>query len=81
MALVVKNPPASTGDIRDLDSIPGLRRCGSWKYVEPKKYNKLLNITTKQTHRYREQTSGYQWEEGKGEGQYMGEKYKLLCIK
>ena len=27
-----------------------------------KKYNKLVNITkTKQTHRYREQTSGYQW--------------------
>ena len=23
----------------------------------------------KQTHRYREQTSGYQWGEGKGEGQ------------
>ena len=81
MALVVKNPPASAGGIRDLDSIPGLRRCVSWKYVEPKKYNKLLNITKKQTHRYREQTSGYQWEEGKGEGQYMGERYKLLCIK
>ena len=26
-------------------------------------YNKLVNITKKkQTHRYREQTSGYQWE-------------------
>ena len=25
-----------------------------------KKYNKLVNITKKQTHRYREQTSGYQ---------------------
>ena len=24
---------------------------------------------TKQTHRYREQTSGYQWEEGREEGQ------------
>ena len=36
-----------------------------------KKYNKLVNITKKkQTHRYREQTSGYQWEEGRGEGQY-----------
>ena len=30
-------------------------------YVESKKYNKLVNITKKkQTHRYREQTSGYQ---------------------
>ena len=32
-----------------------------------KKYNKLVNITRKkQTHRYREQTSGYQWGEGRG---------------
>ena len=38
-------------------------------YGEFKKYNKLVNITKKkQTHRYREQTSGYQWGEGKGEG-------------
>ena len=29
-------------------------------YVESKKYNKLVNVTRKkQTHRYREQTSGY----------------------
>ena len=36
--------------------------------VESKKYNKLVNITKKkQTHRYREQTSGYQWGEGSGE--------------
>ena len=33
-------------------------------YVESKKYNKLVNIAKKkQTHRYREQTSGYQWGE------------------
>ena len=32
-----------------------------------------MSITKqKVTHRYREQTSGYQWEEGKGEGQYRG---------
>ena len=31
-----------------------------------KTYNKLVNITKKkQTHRYREQTSGYQWGEGR----------------
>ena len=30
-------------------------------HVESKKYDKLMNITKKQTHRYREQTSGYQW--------------------
>ena len=39
-------------------------------YAESKKYNKLVNITKKkQTHRYREQASGYQWGEGKGEGE------------
>ena len=27
-----------------------------------------MNIKKKQTHRYREQTSGYRWGEGKGEG-------------
>ena len=27
MVLVVKNPPASIGDIRDTGSIPGLGRC------------------------------------------------------
>ena len=32
-----------------------------------KQYNKLVNITKKkQTHRYREQASGYQWGKGKG---------------
>ena len=37
-------------------------------YVESKKYNKLVNIVKKkkQTDRYREQTSGYQWGEGRG---------------
>ena len=34
-----------------------------------KKYNKLVNMTKKkQMHRYREQTSGYQWGEGRGAG-------------
>ena len=33
-----------------------------YSYVESKKYNKLVNIIKrKQTHKYREQTSGYQW--------------------
>ena len=42
-------------------------------YVKSKKQNKLVNITQKkQTHRYREQTSGYQWEEGMGERQDRG---------
>ena len=38
-------------------------------HVESKKYKKLVNITKKkQIHRYIEQTSGYQWGEGNGEG-------------
>ena len=36
-------------------------------YVWNQNYNKLVNITKKkETHRYREQTSGYQWGEGSG---------------
>ena len=35
-------------------------------YVESQKYNKLMNITKKkETHRYRDQPSGYQWGEGR----------------
>ena len=40
---------------------------------ESKKYNKLVNITKKkQAHRYKGQTSGYQWGEGREEGQDRG---------
>ena len=46
--------------------------------MQSKKYNKLVNITkNKQTHRYREQTSGYQWGEGRGEGQYRGREVRV----
>ena len=35
-------------------------------YVESKIYNQLVNKTEKkQTHRYREQTCGYQWGQGR----------------
>ena len=34
--------------------------------MESKRHNKLVNIIDKQTYRYREQTSGYQWEKGRG---------------
>ena len=38
-----------------------------------KKYNKLVNITTKwQTHRSKEQASGYQWGEKRGKRKYRG---------
>ena len=37
-----------------------------------------MNITKKkQAHRYREQTSGYQWGEGRREGQYRAVAYDL----
>ena len=41
-------------------------------HAESKKYNKLVNRTKKETHGYREQSSGYQWVEGNVEGQDKG---------
>ena len=42
-----------------------------------------MNITKqKQTHRYKEQTRGYQWGEGRQEGAVQGQgfkRYKLIC--
>ena len=39
--------------------------------MQPQKYNKLVNKTKKkQTHTYKEETSGYQLREARGEGQY-----------
>ena len=38
-------------------------------HMESKRYNKLVYMTKrKQTHRYREKTSGYQWEREGGSG-------------
>ena len=47
---------------------------------------KTSEYNKKQTHRYREQTSGYQWREGRREeqdrsGRLRGTNYKLLSIK
>ena len=58
-------------------------------YVETKKYDKLINITKrKQTHKCREQISGYQWgkEEGKGSIRVGGKRvimglYEIMCVK
>ena len=37
--------------------------------MDSKKYSKLVTVTKeKETHRYGEQTSGYQWGEGRGRG-------------
>ena len=43
MVLAVKNPPASVGGVRDVDSIPGLRRSpGGW-HGNPLQYSCLEN--------------------------------------
>ena len=39
--------------------------------MESQKYNKLVDVT-KRKHTHREQTSGYQWREGKEKGQCSG---------
>ena len=43
MALVVKNPPANAGNIRDTGSIPGLRRFPAGGYGNPLQYSCLEN--------------------------------------
>ena len=45
MVLVVKNPPATEGDIRNLDSIYGLRRSPGEGNGNPFKYFCLENPT------------------------------------
>ena len=35
MVLVVKNPPANEGDVRDMDSIPGLGRSPGGEQGKP----------------------------------------------
>ena len=48
--------------------------CRILKYIKKIKiYNKLVTLTKKnQTHRYREQTSGYQYGEGSGKEEDRG---------
>ena len=43
MVLVVKNPPANAGNIRDLGSIPGLRRSPGGGHGNPLQYSCLEN--------------------------------------
>ena len=43
MALVVKNPPANAGDIRDMGSIPGLGRSPGGRHGNPLQYSCLKN--------------------------------------
>ena len=43
VALVVKNPPAKAGDIRDLGSIPGSGRSPGGGHGNPPQYSRLEN--------------------------------------
>ena len=44
LALVVKNPPASSGDIRDLGLTPGLGRSPGGRHGSPLQYTCLENL-------------------------------------
>ena len=43
LALVVKNPPANVGDIRDVGSIPGSGRSPGRRHGNPHQYSRLQN--------------------------------------
>ena len=51
VALVVKNPSANTGDIRDKGSIPGLGRSPGGRHSNPLQYPCLENPTNRETWR------------------------------
>ena len=43
MALVVKNPPANSGDTREVGSVPGSRRSSAEENGNPLQYSRLEN--------------------------------------
>ena len=45
MALVIKNPPANAGGIRDMGLIPGLGRSRGGAHDNPLQYSSLENPT------------------------------------
>ena len=51
MGLVVKNPPAKAGDIRDVDSISGLERIPEEGHGNPLQYYCLENPTDRRSWR------------------------------
>ena len=51
VVLVVKNPPAKAGDIRDAGSIPGLGRSPGGGYGNPLQYPCLENPTDREAWR------------------------------
>ena len=49
MALVVKNPHANAGDVRDAGSIPGSRRSPGGGHADPLQYSCLENPVDRQS--------------------------------
>ena len=49
VALVIKNPPANAGDIRDVGSIPGSGRFPGERHVNPLQYSCLENLIDRET--------------------------------
>ena len=49
VALVVKNPSANAGDIRDVGSIPGMERCPGGGHGNPLQYSCLKNPMDKKS--------------------------------
>ena len=45
MILVVRNPPANAGDVRDIGSVPGWRRSLGGGHGNPLQYSCLENLT------------------------------------
>ena len=52
VALVVKNPPANTGDVRDTGSVPGLGRFPEGGNGSPLQYSCLGNPWTEEHYHY-----------------------------
>ena len=50
MALVVKDPPASSGEVRDVVSIPGYRRIPGGGHGNPLQYSCLENPVDRGVH-------------------------------
>ena len=49
MAIVVKNPPANAGDIRDVVLVPGLGRSPGEGHGNPLQYSCLENLKVEET--------------------------------
>ena len=60
MVLVVKNPPADVGDVRDMSLIPGLGRSPGRGHDNPMQYSCLENLMDREAGRRRLQSMGSQ---------------------